>query len=82
MSPKTAEESDVLEAIGGEIIFTPGDIVYSSSNLIDMAPPELQVDKLLSVMERDELVSTTCARRWTPWPARRCTWWATPSSTA
>ena len=55
MSPKTAEESSVLEAYGGEIVFTPGDIVYSSSNFIDMAPPELEVQKLLSVMERDRI---------------------------
>lgn len=55
MSPKTAEESDVLESYGGEIVFTPGDVVYSSSNLIDMAPPELQLQKLLSVMERDNI---------------------------
>ena len=33
MPVKTAEEADVLQAYGGEIIFTPGDIVYSSSNL-------------------------------------------------
>ena len=55
MSPKTAEESDVLESYGGEIVFTPGDVVYSSSKLIDMAPPELQLQKLLSVMERDDI---------------------------
>lgn len=55
MSPKTAEESDVLESYGGEIVFTPGDVVYSSSNLIDMAPPELHLQKLLSVMERDNV---------------------------
>ncbi|MEM8688737.1 MAG: PfkB family carbohydrate kinase [Pseudomonadota bacterium] len=52
MAPKTAEESSVLESYGGEIIFTPGDIVYSSSKLIDMAPPELKIDKLMAVMER------------------------------
>ncbi len=52
MAPKMAEESTVLESYGGEIIFTPGDIVYSSSKLIDMAPPELKIDKLMSVMER------------------------------
>ncbi len=54
-NPKTAEEQDVVEAYGGEIIFTPGDIVYSSSNLIEMAPPELKIQKLLSVMEREDL---------------------------
>ena len=55
MGPKTAEESTVLEAYGGEIVFTPGDIVYSSSNLIDLAAPELEVQKLLTVMERDRV---------------------------
>ncbi|MCP5081960.1 MAG: adenylyltransferase/cytidyltransferase family protein [Alphaproteobacteria bacterium] len=52
MAPKTAEEGTVLDSYGGEIIFTPGDIVYSSSKLIDMAPPELKIDKLMAVMER------------------------------
>ncbi len=52
MAPKTAEESTVLDSYGGEIIFTPGDIVYSSSNLIDMAAPELKIEKLMAVMER------------------------------
>ncbi|NNF79443.1 MAG: adenylyltransferase/cytidyltransferase family protein [Rhizobiales bacterium] len=55
MAPKTAEEGTVLDSYGGEIIFTPGDIVYSSSKLIDMAPPELKIDKLMAVMERHEV---------------------------
>ena len=42
----------MLDSYGGEIIFTPGDIVYSSSNLIDMAAPELKIEKLMAVMER------------------------------
>ena len=29
------------------MIFTPGDIVYSSSRLIDVAPPSIQFEKLL-----------------------------------
>jgi cytidyltransferase-like protein len=55
LSPKTAEESEIVEAYGGEIIFTPGDIVYSSSHLIELAPPGLQMQKLLSVMERENV---------------------------
>lgn len=55
LSPKTAEESDIVEAYGGEIIFTPGDVVYSSSHLIELAPPGLQMQKLLSVMERENV---------------------------
>ena len=53
VNPRTAEEMNVLAEYGGEIIFTPGDIVYSSSNLIDLAPPEIKNDKLLTLMERE-----------------------------
>lgn len=47
---KTSEEEEVVSEYGGKIIFTPGDIVYSSSNLIELAPPEIQTEKLLTVM--------------------------------
>lgn len=49
--PKTQEEIDVVSAYGGEVIFTPGDIVYSSSKLIEMEPPNLRTEKLMSVMD-------------------------------
>jgi len=49
--PKTAEEMDVLSGYGGEMIFTPGDIVYSSTSLINLAPPAIMHEKLLTVME-------------------------------
>ncbi len=55
LPPKTAEEADVVESYGGEIIFTPGDVVYSSSNLIDLAPPSLKLEKLTTLMEREGL---------------------------
>ncbi|MCE7527837.1 PfkB family carbohydrate kinase [Polynucleobacter sp. IMCC 30228] len=54
-NPKTQEEIAVLESYGGEVIFTPGDIVYSSSALIELAPPTIGVDKLLSLMESEKL---------------------------
>lgn len=47
----TQEESDVLAQYGGEMLFTPGDIVYSSSSLINLAPPAIQTEKLLTLME-------------------------------
>ncbi|MFL6832721.1 MAG: PfkB family carbohydrate kinase [Xanthobacteraceae bacterium] len=53
MPAKTAEEAEVVGAYGGEIIFTPGDIVYSSSNLIDLAPPAIKLEKLQILMERN-----------------------------
>jgi rfaE bifunctional protein kinase chain/domain len=52
MPPKTAEEAAVVQSYGGEMIFTPGDIVYSSSSLINLAPPSVQYEKLQLVMER------------------------------
>jgi bifunctional ADP-heptose synthase (sugar kinase/adenylyltransferase) len=45
----------VLHAYGGEIIFTPGDIVYSSSKLIDLAPPAIKFEKLMTLMERENV---------------------------
>lgn len=49
--PKTQEEIKVLESYGGEMIFTPGDIVYSSSALIESAPPSIGTEKLMVLME-------------------------------
>src|SRR5262249_2853350 len=52
MPAKTVEEAEVVRAYGGEVIFPPGDIVYSSSNLIDLAPPAIKLEKLQILMER------------------------------
>ena len=49
--PKTQEEVKVLESYGGEMIFTPGDIVYSSSALLELAPPNIAVEKLMLLMQ-------------------------------
>jgi rfaE bifunctional protein nucleotidyltransferase chain/domain len=48
---KTQEELDVIHSYGGEIIFTPGDFIFSSSQLIEAAPPSLRVEKLVTLME-------------------------------
>jgi rfaE bifunctional protein nucleotidyltransferase chain/domain len=55
LAPKTAEEAKIVEAYGGEIIFTPGDIVYSSSALINLAPPSVKLETLQILMERNGL---------------------------
>jgi rfaE bifunctional protein kinase chain/domain/rfaE bifunctional protein nucleotidyltransferase chain/domain len=52
---KTQEELDVIHSYGGEIIFTPGDYVFSSSQLIETAAPSLRVEKLLMLMEGADL---------------------------
>lgn len=53
MHPKTEEELTALDSFGGKMIFTPGDIVYSSTKLIDLAPPSIKVEKLLTLMESE-----------------------------
>jgi len=53
--PKTQEEINVLESYGGEMIFTPGDIVYSSSALIELAPPSIAVEKLMLLMQAENV---------------------------
>ena len=53
--PKTREEMDVLDSYGGEVIFTPGDIVYSSSHLIETAPPNIAGDKLTVLLSGEGL---------------------------
>ncbi|MBI2756458.1 MAG: adenylyltransferase/cytidyltransferase family protein [Chloroflexi bacterium] len=51
--PKTQEEIDTLAAYGGEIVFTPGDIVYSSSAIIEATPPRIGIEKLLALMDQE-----------------------------
>jgi rfaE bifunctional protein kinase chain/domain len=53
LHPRTREEQEVIQSYGGEIIFTPGDIVYSSSNLINLAPPAIKLEKLMMLMESE-----------------------------
>src|SRR6202158_6251648 len=53
--PRTQEEVDTLAEYGGEMVFTPGDVVYSSSALIEAYPPALGVEKLLALMESERI---------------------------
>ena len=41
LPPATREEAKVVESYGGEIIFTPGDIVYSSTKLLNLSQPKI-----------------------------------------
>lgn len=63
VNPKTAEEAAVLAEYGGEVIFTPGDVVYSSSKLIELEPPSIKYEKLMTLMERAGV--SFDALRWT-----------------
>ena len=49
---RTIVESAVVAEYGGEMLFTPGDVVYSSTALLDASAPDLRYEKLRAVMER------------------------------
>src|SRR5215470_20200220 len=53
LHPKTQEEIEVIEGYGGDVPFTPGDIVFSSSALIETGPPDITIDKLLMLMQAE-----------------------------
>ena len=55
INPKTSEEKKLVESYGGEIIFTPGDIVFSSTNIIDKKPPKLKFVKLRILLEAEDI---------------------------
>jgi rfaE bifunctional protein kinase chain/domain/rfaE bifunctional protein nucleotidyltransferase chain/domain len=55
LHPRTAEEKAAVEAYGGEMIFTPGDIIYSSSHLIETAPPAISTEKLMTLLDTERL---------------------------
>jgi rfaE bifunctional protein kinase chain/domain len=55
LHPRTLEEKLVLDSFGGELLFTPGDIVFSSSAIIENQRPNLAAEKLLALMEPEGL---------------------------
>ena len=55
LPPATQEESEVVESYGGKMLFTPGDIVYSSTNLLKLSTPQLKIEKLLSLMKNNSI---------------------------
>lgn len=51
----TQEEMEVVASYGGQTIFTPGDVVYSSSAIISQALPHVEIDKLLMLMNEHDI---------------------------
>jgi len=50
-NPATQAETRGVESYGGEMVFTPGDVVYSSTKLLDTHLPKLQIEKLIDLMK-------------------------------
>jgi len=55
IDPRTQEEIDVLSRYGGEFLLTPGDVVYSSSKIIEESPPNLASEKLTFLLDGENL---------------------------
>ena len=55
MPPATQEESKVVESFGGQMIFTPGDVVYSSTKILNLSQPKIQNYKLIDLMSRNKI---------------------------
>jgi rfaE bifunctional protein kinase chain/domain len=53
IDPRTQEEIDVLSRFGGEFLYTPGDIVYSSSAIIENTPPKIAIEKLIALLDAE-----------------------------
>jgi len=53
--PKTKKEIEVVSSYGGEVIFSPGDVVYSSTHFQTIKKPDISLEKLISIMEAENV---------------------------
>jgi len=53
--PKTKEEMEAVSSYGGEVIFSPGDVVYSSTHFQTIKKPNISLEKLISIMDAENV---------------------------
>ncbi len=53
--PKTKEEIKILQRFKGKMLFSPGDVVYSSTKIQNITKPNISIDKLLSLMRSEKV---------------------------
>ena len=53
--PNTKEEIKVLEKYGGQILFSPADVVYSSTEIKKNFKPKIVKEKLISIMDSENV---------------------------
>jgi rfaE bifunctional protein kinase chain/domain len=51
----TLEEKKVLEKFKGKIIFSPGDVVYSSTKFQNVLKPDIKAEKLFSLFKKENI---------------------------
>ena len=54
-NPRTVAEAHAVESYGGVMLYTPGDIIFSSTKLLDTHLPKLQIEKLINLMKRFDI---------------------------
>ena len=54
-NPKTLEEKQIVESYGGQLIYSPGDYVMSSTSLIENRSFNLSLEKLHVLMRQEKL---------------------------
>jgi rfaE bifunctional protein kinase chain/domain len=52
--PATKEELNLLKRIGSKMIFTPGDVIYSSSKILNNEQPNLKYEKLSNLITKNK----------------------------
>ena len=53
--PKTKDEIKVLKNFKGKMLFSPGDIIYSSTKIQNINKPNLSMDRLRAIMESEKI---------------------------
>ena len=51
----TQEEQKTIQSYGGQMLFTPGDIIYSSSKILESQLPDLSIEKLIMLMNTHKI---------------------------
>ncbi|MDC3207080.1 PfkB family carbohydrate kinase [Pelagibacteraceae bacterium] len=51
----TKEEMKIVKSYGGKMIFTPGNIVYSSSKILNLNKPNIKYEKLITIMKVNKI---------------------------
>ena len=55
LNTNTLEEKLLVEKFGGKIIFSPGDVVYSSTKLQKTLKPNIKNDKFISLLKKEKI---------------------------
>ncbi len=54
-SNRGTKEAQVVTAYGGEVVYSPGDVVYSSTSLLNLSKPNLWIDKLQLCLDHNKV---------------------------